>query len=178
MFCGTASDPMELENGQVYVVLDVQYSDGWIQDSTHYSVPAQPSMYHVFNWTSKTWSDPRVLQDYKDAAWKRIKASREAAINSPLSTPYGVFDCTAKDRTNITDAILMMQTLASIGSSTTIDFTLADNSTITLNTTDMVTVGLLLGQKVQGAHSQARIRRAQIDGAISPAALEGITWTS
>lgn len=176
MFAGTASDPMELENGQVYVVLDVEHNGGWVTGGQHFAVPAQPSAHHEFNWATKQWVDPRVLQDFKNLAWTRIKLAREAVISAPMVTPYGTFDSGAKDRTNITDAILMLQTLAAIGTPMSIDFTLADNSTATLTTTEMVTVGLLLGQKVQAAHAQARILRAQIDAATSAAELEEIVW--
>lgn len=158
---------------------------GIVNPLTHYhdfslngpvALPPQPTPHHTFNWGSKTWSDPRTLQNYKDAAWTAIKASREAAIDAPLATPYGSFDSGAKDRTNITDAVLMLQTLAGLGNPTTIDFTLSNNSTVTLTTAQMVTVGLLLGQKVQTAHGTARARRAAIEAATTAQQLAAITW--
>lgn len=152
-------------------------------DATHYiandsaiAMPARPSQNHVFDYASKAWVDPRTLQDRKNAAWETIKAAREAVIDANLATPYGTFDCKVKDRTNITDAVLLLQTLAALGTPTTIDFTLADNSSVTLTTSEMVTVGLLLGQKVQAAHGIARGLRTQIEAATSVAEVEAITW--
>lgn len=138
----------------------------------------RPSAAHTWNPVTLVWVAPASvpLADLKDAAWTRIKASRESAIDAYLVTPYGTFDCKAKDRTNMTDAVLMLQTLNAIGQPTTIDFTLADNSTVVLTTTEMVTVALLLGQKVQAAHSQARALRTSIDAASSAAELELISW--
>ena len=130
----------------------------------------------IWNSASCTYVDTRSLQEIKDAKWLSIKLARETHIDAPLVTPYGTVDSKAKDRTNITDAVLLLQTLASVGTPTTIDFTLADNTTVTLTTTEMVTVGLLLGQKVQAAHATARSLRAAIDAALTSEALEEITW--
>lgn len=116
------------------------------------------------------------LAQLKEAQWATIKAAREAAIDAPLVTPYGTVDSQAKDRTNITDAILLLQTLEAAGTPTTIDFTLADNTAVTLTTAQMVNIGLLLGQKVQAAHGQARARRAQIDAATTKAEVEAVVW--
>ena len=134
------------------------------------------SPHHVFNYANKAWEDPRNLQALKEAKWADMKAAREAAFDAPLVTPYGTFDSDEKARTNITDAVLMLQTLAGMGSPTTIDFTLANNTTVTLTTAQMVTVGLLLGQKVQTAHATSRAKRAAIDAATNLSQLGVITW--
>jgi hypothetical protein len=130
-----------------------------------------------------TFSDASVITDGIDSLdnlkmkrWAYIKQSRTDAIASPLTTPYGVFDCTPTARTSITDAVLMLQTLASMGTPTTIDFTLADNSVVTLNTSQMIEVGLMLGQKVQIAHSRARVLRLQGEAATTVAEVEAIVW--
>ena len=135
-----------------------------------------PSAAHRWDSTTKQWVDPRTLQDFMASKWAAIKAAREASIDANLATPYGTFDCKAKDRSNITDAVLMLQTLSALGTPTTIDFTLTDNSTVTLTTAQMVTVGLLLGQKVQTAHGTARALRAQIEAATTSNQVEAITW--
>lgn len=157
-------------------------ADG-IQDNTHYIVagvpvafaPA-PTPHHTFDWSSKLWTDPRSFQDLQAAKWADIKASREAAIGAPLATPYGTFDCSLPVQKNITDAVLLLQTLASLGTPATIDFTLANNTTVTLTTAQMVTVGLLMGQRVQIAHITARARRVSIEAATTMGELASITW--
>jgi hypothetical protein len=142
----------------------------WLEQSE------QPSTFHIYDWVTKQWIDPRSLVDFKDAKWEEMKKARTAAIDAPLTTPYGVFDSSPSARTSITDAVLLLQTLASLGTPTTIDFTLADNSVVTLNTTQMVQVGLMLGQKVQVAHSRARVLRLQGEAATTVAEVEAITW--
>lgn len=108
--------------------------------------------------------------------WALIKRDREATINAPLVTPYGTFDSDPKSRQNITDAILMLKSLEDLGSPTTIDFTLADDTARTLTTAEMVMVGLLLGQKIQAAHAQARALRGALDLATTKEEVEAITW--
>ena len=149
----------------------VPYTDSQIAHKATIQIPGM-------EWSDLfcTWVDMRSLATIKDAKWGDIKAAREEYIDAPLVTPYGTFDCKVKDRTNITDAVLLLQTLAAVGTPTNIDFTLSDNSTVSLTTTEMVTVGLLLGQKVQAAHTQARTLRAQIDAANSSTELEAIVW--
>lgn len=146
------------------------YDSGWVD------LPFKSSESFIFNWKTKQWEDPRTVQDFKDAKWISIKESREATINAPLVTPYGTFDSDPKSRQNITDAILMLKSLEDLGSPTTIDFTLADDTARTLTTSEMVMVGLLLGQKIQAAHAQARALRGALDLATTKEEVEAITW--
>lgn len=149
---------------------------GHTVEETGIQLPESPGHGYQFHWVIQQWQDTRTLTDRKLQAWNAIKAAREAAIDAPLATPYGTVDSKAKDRTNITDAVLMLQTLAALGTPTTIDFTMANNTTMTLTTTQMVTIGLLLGQKVQAAHATARGLRTAIDSATTLSQLESITW--
>ena len=127
-----------------------------------------------------TYSAPQApsneLTRAKLARWSHIKACRAAAISQDLTTPYGVFQCGPTERTNITDAVLLLQTLTAMGTPTTINFTLADDSTVNLDATAMITVGLLLGQKVQAAHATARLLRSSIFNATSVGAVAELAW--
>jgi hypothetical protein len=120
--------------------------------------------------------DDRTLEQRKAERWEAMKVARDAAIDAPLVTPYGTFDSGPADRTNITDAVLMLQTLAAQSLPAEITFTLADNTTVLLGVADMVHVGLLLGAKVQAAHARGRDVRAAIDAATTPAQVDAVTW--
>jgi hypothetical protein len=135
-----------------------------------------PNDSSVWSNATMSWSDPRTLQEHKDAKWELIKQSREAAFNAPLTTPYGTFDSDAESRTRITDAVLMAQTLAGMGQPAAIDFTLADNSVVTLDATQMVTVGLLLGAKIQAAFATGRSLRTAIYAATTVVQVQAINW--
>lgn len=178
VFFGTVDDafpglfgPSMLYFGDVDIA--THYHD--LATNTPVAMPERPSEHHQFDYATKQWQDPRSLQDLRTAQWAQIKSDRAAAIAAPLATPYGIFDADAAARTSITDAVLMLQTIGPTGS---IDFTLADNSTTTLTTAQMVEVGLLLGAQVQAAHAQARILRSQIEAATTPAQITAITWTT
>lgn len=139
--------------------------------------PPKTDQFSVWDDATWKWFDPRTLDQLKAEKWAEIKAMREALLTSPLTTPFGVFDATPDAQKSITDAVLMLQTLASLGTPQTIDFTLADNTTVTLTAMEMVQVGLLLGQRTQIAYSQSRALRAEIEAATSKAELELINWS-
>lgn len=122
------------------------------------------------------WQDARTLTEIKTDKWEVIKLARAAHIDSGLATPYGDFQTAPPGRQNITDAVLLAQTLASQSQPVSIDWTLADNTVVTLGLTEIVTVGLLLGQKVQEAHAHARTLRAAIDAATTAAEVEAVAW--
>jgi hypothetical protein len=126
--------------------------------------------------TAMGWIDPRTLADLKAAKWAEIKTARAAAIDAPLVTPYGTFDSDAVGRSNIADSVLLAQSLAARGLPSDIEFTLEDNTSVTLTAEQMTTVGLLLGAKVNAAHAQSRALRPLIENATA-ATLDGITWT-
>lgn len=124
-----------------------------------------------------TWHDPRALEKVKEDVWEGIKLSRAAAIEEDLVTPYGVFQCRPDDRQNLTDSIILAQTLAAAGQPVNIDWTLADNSVVTLTAAQLTEVGLLLGQKIQAAHTYTRTLRAVVDAATTPAEVLAVTWS-
>ena len=175
----TGSHPCEIP-GWVDIALPA-----WASDITHYfdfgsgtftEFPPQPSVNHMFDWSTRAWVDPRTLEQLKDSKWEEIKASRELAFDAPLVTPHGTFDSDTRARSNITDAVLMAQALTAMGSPVSIDFTLADNSVVTLNAAQMIEVGLYLGAKVQGAYAVSRALRSAIDAATTSAEVQAIAW--
>lgn len=169
---------IQLRPGEDYIEGNVDTAKYYVDVATKTFVefPPQPNKYCIWDWTLHTWVDPRTLQDYKDEKWSEIKRDRDAAINAPLSTPYGVFDADANSRANIANAVLYLQTLEQQGTPGTIDWTLADNTTITLNYAEMSSVGLLLGQRTNAAYDTGRALRTQIDAATTIAEVEAIHW--
>ena len=122
------------------------------------------------------WVDPRPLSELKALRWTAIKGDRETQINTPLVTPFGSFDADPASRSNISDAVLLMNNLVAAGQSPTITYTLHDNAEVVLTAAQMVTVGLLLGQKVQTAFGTARTLRASIDAATTAVEVAAVSW--
>jgi hypothetical protein len=116
------------------------------------------------------------LEQAKLAKWEQVKIWRSNEINTNMETPYGVIQCQPEDRQNITDAILLAQTLTAQNLPVQIQWTMADNTVVEMDLEMITNVGLLLGQKVQYAHGVARELRNEIDMAKSVAAVEAIVW--
>lgn len=116
------------------------------------------------------------LAALKANRWESIKAARATALDAPLVTPKGTFDADGPARANIGGAVALAQTATAAGHAFAITYTLHDNTAVTLDAADMVSVGLSLGAKVQAAFATARALRAQIDAAITPEAIALISW--
>lgn len=175
-YSGICEAPGYLATGLLGVLEGARYESGWLDGDVHHNLPAQPSPHHVWDWQTKTWADPRTLDDLKATKWAEIKLARDAAERVPLVTQLGTFDADPKGRTNLTDTILLLQSLAAIGQPAEIDFTLADNTVVSLSLQQMVMVGIALGNQVQGAYNTGRQLRGLIDAATSAGQLDAIAW--
>ena len=133
-----------------------------------------PGTYRLTNGVIDAYTPTPDIEAEKATKWELMKLARSAALDAPMATPYGTFDCDAASRKNITDAVLMSQ----FATPFSIDYTLADNTTATLDAAAMANVGLLLAQKVQNAYAIGRTLRAAIEAAPTVEALEQITWPS
>ena len=143
------------------------------------SMGERPSMIHVFDFVNKEWIDPRNVSQLAAAKWEEIKVARQAAIDAPLITPFGVFDAnTAKgDQLNITNAVLLANNLTAMGFPVEIEFTLYDNTVLILDAPMAIQVGLLLGAQIKAARNRATALRDLIfSDNITPADLAAITW--
>ena len=169
-----------VQGGLITSILDADHNpgEGWAPIPSTFQWSDRPSRAHRPHLIdgAVVWQDDRILADVKAAKWEAIKAARTAAIDAHLVTPYGTFDAGPEDRANITDAVLLVQTMASLGTPTTVTFTTATNTVVTLTTAQMVNVGLLLGAKVQGAYATARALRATIEAAETVAGVDDVTW--
>lgn len=178
--CSSDTIELQLRAGEAYI----EVSNG-INDATHYinssgqltPYPEKPSQFHVFDFNAGTYSDPRTLQDFKDLKWREIKQARTAYLNSPITTPYGVFDGDPTSQDNIKGAIQLSDKLLAFSQPSDITFTLADNSRVTLTNAELNTVGFVLGAKTNAAHEASSILRTQIDAATTREELDLIVWT-
>jgi hypothetical protein len=123
--------------------------------------------------------DLRTLEQRRADKWAELKAARAAAEAAPLATPYGTFDCDAVSQARIANAALLMQTQAAElqpGAMPTIDFTLYDNSSVTLTAGQMVEVALRMGAQVQAAFATGRALREALDAAQTAEAVSALAW--
>lgn len=126
--------------------------------------------------TTMTWEDSRSISQVKADQHLAVKEARQLEINSPLTTPYGVFQCRPEDRQNLADAVLLAKSLSDRALPSDTVWTLADNSVVTLTLEQLIDVGLLLGARTQSAHAKSRILRQNIDEASTTEAVLAVIW--
>jgi len=124
---------------------------------------------------SLTWRDDRTLQEARAQAWARIKAARQAAIESPKVTSQGTFDADIAAQDNLSKVIAMLRVAISRGYPDAARFTLANNERKTFTLAQLETAALEIGAQVQSAFDAGDELRQRINGA-SAAELEGINW--
>jgi hypothetical protein len=147
-----------------------QYHD--IANDCPVDKPPQPSTAHIFDYTTKTWIDPRTLQDFKDAQWALIKSARNTAEYAGFVWGGSAFDSDALSQGRITGAVTMAQMTPTF----TIDWTLADNTVRTLTAIQMIGVGVALGAHVEAQFSHGQALRVQIEAAATSAEVLLIVW--
>jgi hypothetical protein len=135
-------------------------------------IPSPPSPHHTFSYATKQWEDPRTLADLKAAQWNLIKQARSAAEYAGFTWDGSTFDSDTLSQNRITGAV----TLAQLSPGFTINWTLADNSTRTLNQADMIATGVALGVHVQTQFAKAQGLRLQIDAASTPGQVAAVVW--
>lgn len=140
------------------------------------AMPPQPSSSDIFDYTTKTWTDPRTLQDLKDAKWAEIKAARSAAEFAPFTWDGSSFDANASAIQHISGAV-QMALLAQLASQPfSIDWTLFDNTVRTLSGADMIAVGIAAGTHSGAVYDHARVLRDQIEAATTADAVAAVVW--
>lgn len=170
----TPDDDLSLQAGDNEFVIE-----GVADDEEHYvcdgkvvKLPEKPSSIHKFDYKNRVWYDPRSLQEIKDLKWDEIKKAKEAFFDKPLVTEWGTFDSKSKDR----DKLFNIANMARIPVSPTFEFTLADNTTITLLPNEMVKVSILLWNKIQEGHLHSQAIRYEIDQATTKEQVDRIEW--
>lgn len=173
---GTYSGHAETVNRNCEGWTTVQGSPGgdwWDSELSEWKVkPAQPDKYHVFDYTTKQWVDPRPLSDLQATKWAQIKRDRDEAEFGGFTWDGSPFDSDAISQSRIQGAVQ----LAAMAPGFTIDWTLANNSVRNLNGEDLANVGAALGMHVAAQHAKARLLRSQIEAATTVAEVDAVTW--
>ncbi len=150
-----------------YDIRDIYFDSGKIAH-----IPQRPSVYHVFNYTTKQWEDPRTLDDLKKAQWSTIKQALTAAEYAGFTWDGSTFDSDTLSQNRIMNHV----TLAQMSPEFVIDWTLADNTVRTLIREEMVAVGIALGVHVQTQFAKAQALRVLIDAANTVEEVEAVIW--
>ena len=129
-----------------------------------------PSGGHVFNYATGSWDLDIDLA--RSAKWDPINAARSAQEHDTFEWNGNVLQCDESSQVRIQAAVQA----AIIDDSVTNVWTLADNSTQTLNATELKAMGKALSEHIKACHDRGRMLRAQIDAATTQQELEAIVW--
>lgn len=140
-----------------------------------HQIPPQPSPNYRFDYDTKTWIDPRTLDDFKAEQWATIKKARDTAEFGGFVWDGSRFDSDPLSQSRIQGAA---QLAANAGPGWTIDWTLADNTVRTLSASQITAVGVALGEHVNSCHETARALRQQIEQATTKEDVLAVVWPS
>jgi len=163
----------EFDSGLGYV----NFSGEFVPYSTeqHNTKSARPQ--YPARWSNVTmqWEDPRTLADLKAAKWEQVKAQRDAAEFGLFQWTGHSFDGDEAAQRRINIAVMGAQAAIIAGDTAwSVDWTLADNTSLTLSASDMMGVANALGANIAQAHATARAKRQQIEQATTNGELETI----
>lgn len=112
------------------------------------------------------------LVEMQDLQWARVKAIRDNIDASNLAVP-GVgsiqLDATSRDKLNTIVIRAIIATVTNVAFQ--VDFTLADNTPVTVTKTDILGLYSVLTTRMLTTHSVSQALRAQIYAATTPEAV-------
>jgi hypothetical protein len=138
--------------------------------------PAQPSLNHTWVGSAGEWQDQRTLAQARASKWAEIKRERSKVEYGQFTWDGHTFDCDAVSQSRLQGAVQIATLAATSGQSFSVDWTLADNSVLTISAADLVNVAGALAGTIIGAHTVARQLRAAIDAATTLSAIDSIHW--
>ena len=141
-------------------------------------IPEQPSRDFRFNWKTKEWEDPRSLEDLKHLKWLEIKEARNVAEFAAFSYKRMRFDNDPTSWRRLSDYISAAKSAISLGEPFSVEFTLANDKTVTLSSTDLVNIEFARIRTIIEVFSHARKLRKQIQEAKSKEELAEVFWNT
>lgn len=150
--------------------LDGEPDDFYVVDGEVRPKLDKPSDAHVFDYSSASWGLD--INEARSQAWGRIKKDRDSEEFSTFTWNSHTFQCDQVSQFRIMSAVQSAQ----IDSTLTMIWTLYDNTTVSLNATELKQVGQALSAHIDACHTKARALRSQIDSATTEVDLNAITW--
>lgn len=108
------------------------------------------------------------------SVWSAAKEQRDLHINAGAITPFGAVDSDDESRANVAGGALAALIAKTSGAPFSVTWTMLDNSTVTLDSDAMISLGLAVLMHVDACHARARALRAEIESAVDMAALLAI----
>lgn len=151
----------------------IVFTDGLPEGSNLIELPSDYWLKPML-WIVADQSFVENVELVRDTKWAIVKARRDQAECGGCSTLYGRVDTNEAAKLNLNGAVTMAQIALSSAQSFSIQWTMADNSIVTLDANQMIVVGVAVGQHVNACHDVARQLREQIAAATSIVDIEAI----
>lgn len=137
----------------------------------------QNKPHHHATWSNHLmqWIDLRSIDELKGSKWALAKVERNAGEFGLFEWAGHSFDGDEAAQRRINLAVMGAQAALIAGNSSwSIDWTLADNTSLTLSASDMIGVANALGANIAQAHAVARAKRQQIEQAATREELDAL----
>lgn len=156
------SDHAYVETPEMVSVAEYQIIDtglvspsGWVEDISTVLVDIDPP-----------------IADAKQMQWNTIRMHRDQAEFSNMTFQDNIYQTDTVSQARINGAV----TASLMDANITMQWTLLDNSTVTLNATNIQALGANLVSHVDQLHTYARTLRAAIDAANTVAEVQAVIW--
>lgn len=144
---------------------------------TFHTIPAKPAEHLEWDWPTKAWIDPRNLDELKAHKWTEFRRLRNVETWAGIDVPgIGRFDSDVASQDNLSKAKNTADVLLQQGSPVAIDWTLEDNTVVTLDYQQVCQVAIAMFTHEQALRSKATTLRAQIEAATTKEEVEAIVW--
>lgn len=144
------------------------------------NINPRPSVGWSYDGSNFTESPGPTLSELQVSAWSRIKAERDR--REQAGAPYldKILDSDEKSVTRISIAVQAAQAAISAGTSFSLDWTMQDNSVVTMTAAEVVGMSVALATHSNGLHLAARAVHEKIlaatDAAGVEAAEKAVVW--
>lgn len=137
------------------------------------SLGPSPGVNYVLDKANKVWILD--IEGAKARKWAQIKHIRKQRELAPFTVNGNTYDA---DKARISGAVQLALLAQMADQPFTINWTLADNSVVSLDGAAVIAVGTALGAMVNSVHDIARSLRMRIDMASTIEEIEAIAWPS
>ena len=108
--------------------------------------------------------------------WKEVQLEYRQRDEADLQTMSGIVQCDSGSQNEILKAVVMANNLAMIGETVAIDFTLANNTVVTLDAEATIGMGFAMAGRQQALRARMTELRSEIAAAQTIDAVKAITW--
>jgi hypothetical protein len=175
-------DLIDLNEGDNLLILKGRLTtpSGPVSEGQHVKASKPVSLFCAQDVVMYHWNTAEVqlryshdpLANAKAQRWELIKGLRNIRDTSGFRYLDKWFDSDTAARRNISDAVQ----IASLAANYTVEWTLADDSSILLNAEQVKGMGIALGTHVNQNHQISKNLRSQIMAATTLQEVEGVRW--